>query len=88
MGDFLHKNNKIYINGNEFDIKILKEFDPEYSLPEGLNRHYTQGKKHIITNGRWQIPDEFPWSRGDFYIKSIRELMYLKQQLDLDEEFE
>jgi len=88
MGDFLHKDNKFYINGNEFDIKILKEFDPEYSLPEGLNRHYTQGKKHIITNGRWQVADEFPWNRGDLYIKSIRELMYLKQQLDLDEEFE
>jgi len=88
MGDFRHYGDNFFINGNKFDIKVLNEFDPEYSLPEGLNRHYTQGKKHIITNGKWQIPEEFPWKKGDVYIKSIRELMYLEQQLNLDEEFE
>lgn len=87
MGEFRHYNNKFYINGNEFDIKVLKEFDPEYSLPEGLSRHYIQGKKHFISNGKWQMPAPFPWEDGDKYIKSVRELMYLTQQIELDSKY-
>ena len=87
MGEFKHYGNTFYINDNEFDIKVLNEFDPEYSLPKGLARHYIQGKKHFISNGKCQIPAEFPWISGDNYIKSIRELMYLSQQIELDDEY-
>ena len=60
-------------------------FDPQYSLPEGMSRHYIQGKKHFISNGRRQMPAPFPWEDGDLYIKSSREFMYLEQQIELDE---
>jgi hypothetical protein len=85
MGDFRHYDDKFYINGHEFDIKILETFDPQYNIPSGCSRHYIQDKKHFISNGRNQVSAPFPWDKGDEYIKSIREFMYLKQQIELDE---
>tara|TARA_R110000824_G_scaffold165417_2_gene342004 strand:+ start:14 stop:280 length:267 start_codon:yes stop_codon:yes gene_type:complete len=88
MGEFRHHNNTFYINDNKFDIGVLNAFDPKYSLSEGLSRTYIQGKKHFISNGKCQMPAPFPWKEGDCYIKSIRELMYLKQQIEIDKTFE
>jgi len=85
MSIFRHIDNKIQIDDYAFDINILTTFDPEYSLPNGcISRHYIQGRKHYLSTGKNQIGGQFPWKKGDMYIDSLRELFYLKDQLELD----
>tara|TARA_Y100000310_G_C19998572_1_gene497399 strand:+ start:225 stop:500 length:276 start_codon:yes stop_codon:yes gene_type:complete len=85
MSIFRHTENTIQIDDYSFDASVINAFDPEYSLPDGcISRHYIQGKKHYLSTGKNQIGGQFPWKKGDFYINSLRELLYLKEQLELD----
>ena len=85
MSEFIHSNGKIYIDEYTFDLDVITTFDPEYSLPNGCtSRYYIQGKKHYFSTGKNQIGGPFPWKEGDFYIKSLKDLLYLKEQLKLD----
>ena len=85
MSVFSHTNGKIHIDGYMFDLNVMTAFDPEYSLPNGcISRHYIQEKKHYLSTGKNQIGGQFPWKKGDIYINSLRELLYLKEQLELD----
>ena len=86
MSYFKHKKETIYINGTVFNEEVLKEFDPNYSKPDGWIRLYIQNKKHYFTNGMTQIGSDFPWKDGDRYIKSVKELKLLERQLELDKE--
>ena len=84
--NFHHINNKIYINGKEFHEDVLKTFDSNYSIPGGWARHYIQGRKHCLTNGKHQKGAELPWKDGDRYIKSLKELTHLEKQIEFDKE--
>tara|TARA_R110000824_G_scaffold198808_3_gene382858 strand:+ start:817 stop:1089 length:273 start_codon:yes stop_codon:yes gene_type:complete len=87
MSYFKHKNDKIEIDGYIFNETVLKEFDPDYSKPDGWIRIYIPQKKHCFTNGMNQIGSDFPWKDGDRYIKSLKELQFLEKQLKLDKEY-
>ncbi len=87
MSYFIHKDNTIEIDEYRFHENILKTFDPTYTKPDGWTRCYIQGRKHYLSNGKIQTGDEFPWVRGDMYIKSIIQLQLLEKQLILDKEY-
>lgn len=86
MSQFIHKDETITIGDFSFNEKVLKEFDSTYSKPKNWTRIYFQNRKHCLTNGTNQMGDEFPWKKGDLYIKSINELKLLEKQIELDEE--
>ena len=86
MSNFFHKDDTVRIGGFSFNEKVLKKFDPTYSKPDNWNRIYFQNRKHYLTNGVNQVGDEFPWKKGDFYIRSVNELKLLEKQMELDEE--
>ena len=87
MSYFKHKKDKIEIDGYVFDESVLKEFDPEYSKPDGWILIYITQKKHYLTNGMNQIGCDFPWHDGDRYINCLKELQFLEKQLELDKEY-
>lgn len=87
MSYICHKKDIVDINGFKFNEEVLKTFDPDFeSPPEGWVRYYKAGRKHCLTNGRNQIGCDYPWKKGDNYIKSLMELKLVQQQLKLDQD--
>ena len=86
MRYFIHKEDEIEINGIVFNEEVLKQFDPDYTKPEGWTRIYIQERKHYLRNRGNQIGDVFPWESGNLYIKSIPELKLIEKQIKLDKE--
>ena len=88
---FVHRvDGKIFINGIEVPLDVLKTYDPTYTLPEGIkSRKYTVDPSngtghHFVYDGLRQIKAEHPWSAGDKYIANLVQILAIKQLLDED----
>ncbi|MBC8442917.1 MAG: hypothetical protein H8D80_01870 [Proteobacteria bacterium] len=90
MSYFIHRtNDTIDINGHTFDLEVFTTFDPDYKLPNDcIARYYIQDKKHYFSTGKNQIGGNFPWKEGDMYIDSLKDLLYLKEQFELDKKIQ
>ena len=78
---FIQDDDKIKINGKEFDLELFLLAEPDYPLKEGWKRIYVPGKTHRLTNGKTSIAQPKNWNDGDRYLTRASDLIYLKAYL-------
>jgi hypothetical protein len=92
MFEFIHnvRNNKIIINGDDFDLEDFLEVVPDYNTTDSLRSvHYIPGKKHTIDIDGVITPKPVIWNLGDFYISKHNDLkLYISHKNILEEETE
>lgn len=78
---FIQNDEKVNINGKEFDIELFLAVEPDYPLKKGWMRIYEPGKTHRITNGKTSMSQPKIWDDGDRYLTRASDLIYLKGYL-------
>ncbi len=88
MSNFRHTpDNLIEINGEQFDLEIFLEVEPEYSLPEECVSRYYDGATHIIHTKNSQFAGELPWKDGERYINRVPDLHLMLETLENDKQY-
>ena len=85
MNTFWHSpDDVIEINGEQFDLEIFLEIEPEYSLPEGVVSRKYDGNKHLLYTKDNVSLGEMPWEDGERYINRVSDLNLMIQTMEDD----
>lgn len=90
MNTFRHRADGIIeINGEEFELKLFTEVEPEYSLPEGCVSRFYDGEQqqHILYTKESQSAGELPWEDGERYLTRIPDLKLMQDMIKDEEEY-
>ena len=79
---FIQDDEKVNINGKEFDLELFLVVEPKYPIKEGWRRIYEPKKTHRMTNGRTSMSQPKEWKDGDRYLTRVSDLIYLKAYLN------
>ncbi len=79
---FVQRENKVNINGKEFDLELFLAVEPNYEPEEGWTRIYQPDKKNCSTNGRLKKTFALNWDDGNRYLTRASDLIYLKAYLN------
>ena len=79
---FFQDDEKVIINGKQFELDLFLTLDPNYEYHKGWTRHYIENKKHTRGNGKCQISGPLNWTKGNNYCTKVNDLIYLKQYLN------
>jgi hypothetical protein len=79
---FFQDDEKVVINGREFDLELFLTLDPNYQYNRGWKRDYIQNVKHSYGNGSCQLSGPLNWNLGNKYCTRVNDLIYLKQYLN------
>ena len=78
---FIQNDQKVNINGKEFDLELFLAVEPDYNLEEGWTRIYQPKVKNCLTNGRLKKNFTLDWEDGNRYLTRVSDLIYLKAYL-------
>jgi len=88
MNTFWHSpDDVIEINGEQFDLEIFLEVEPEYSLPEGVVSRKYDGTKHLLYTKDNVSLGEMPWEDGERYINRVSDLNLMIQTMEDDNKY-
>lgn len=88
MGTFRHTaDNIIEIDGEEFELDLFLEVEPEYTLPEECVSRYYDGEQHILRTNSTQFAGGLPWIDGERYITRVPDLYLLIEIAEQDEQY-
>jgi hypothetical protein len=89
MGIFRHlPNDIIEINGEQFNLELFLEIEPEYTRPKDIIAvEYNSETRHILYSSNNQFEGEFPWKDGDRYLLRSPDLHLLKKTIEEDKEY-
>ena len=79
---FFQDDEKVIINGKEFDLELFLTLDPNYQYNRGWKRDYIQNVKHSYGNGSCYLSGPLDWNLGNKYCTRVNDLIYLKQYLN------
>tara|TARA_R100001594_G_scaffold95488_2_gene129825 strand:- start:1846 stop:2298 length:453 start_codon:yes stop_codon:yes gene_type:complete len=85
MNSFRHlPDDIIEINGEQFDLELFLEVEPDYFLPEGMISRFYDGSRHILYSDNNQSLGESPWNDGDRYLTRAGDLNLLLKTIQED----
>ena len=79
---FFQDDEKVIINGKQFELDLFLTLDPNYHYHKGWTRHYVENKKHTYGNGKCLTSGPLNWIKGNNYCTKVNDLIYLKQYLN------
>ena len=88
MNTFRHTpDDVIEINGEQFDLELFLEVEPEYSLPDGfVSRSYNE-EQHILYTSDSQCAGKLPWADGKRYLTRIPDLRLMQEMINDEKEY-
>tara|TARA_Y100001937_G_C7087792_1_gene316159 strand:+ start:411 stop:677 length:267 start_codon:yes stop_codon:yes gene_type:complete len=78
---FFQDDEKVVINGKEFDLELFLTLEPNYQYNKGWKRNYVQSVRNSYGNGAFQMSGPLEWDAGNKYCTKVNDLIYLKQYL-------
>ena len=88
MNTFRHTpDNVIEINGEQFDLELFLEVEPEYSLPDGCVSRLYNEEQHILYTTESQTAGELPWADGKRYLTRIPDLRLMQEMINDEKEY-
>lgn len=79
---FIQNDEKVNINGREFDLELFLALEPDYMYEKGWTRIYQPESKNCLTNGRLKKNFPLDWVDGNRYLTRVSDLIYLKAYLE------